>query len=162
MGRPPIGKTAMTGAERVRRYRLKHGTDKPVNAHEAKIAALKKELAQAKAAMTQMHLERDELKRRAAKPKVERPALTPDEARDKRLEALTKENQRLKAHILLVVGQSRNGSMNFKTMSAIAKPLHPEQRKHMTRTELDAACDEAFKVFTSWKADNNKAQRKAR
>jgi hypothetical protein len=30
MGRPPIGKTAMTGAERVRRYRLKHGADKPV------------------------------------------------------------------------------------------------------------------------------------
>jgi hypothetical protein len=29
MGRPPIGKRAMTGAERVRRYRLKHGTDKP-------------------------------------------------------------------------------------------------------------------------------------
>jgi hypothetical protein len=24
MGRPPIGKIAMTGAERVRRYRLKH------------------------------------------------------------------------------------------------------------------------------------------
>src|SRR5437667_4714478 len=30
MGRPPIGKVAMTGAERVRRYRLKHGADKPV------------------------------------------------------------------------------------------------------------------------------------
>ena len=30
MGRRPIGKTAMTGAERVRRYRLKHGAQKPV------------------------------------------------------------------------------------------------------------------------------------
>ena len=30
MGRPPIGKVAMTGAERVRRYRLKHRTEKPV------------------------------------------------------------------------------------------------------------------------------------
>lgn len=30
MGRKPIGKTAMTSAERVRRYRLKHGADKPV------------------------------------------------------------------------------------------------------------------------------------
>jgi hypothetical protein len=29
MGRPPIGKVAMTGAERTRLYRLKHGTDKP-------------------------------------------------------------------------------------------------------------------------------------
>jgi hypothetical protein len=30
MGRPPIGKVAMTGAERVRRYRRKHAADKPV------------------------------------------------------------------------------------------------------------------------------------
>jgi len=30
MGRPPIGKVAMTGAERVRLHRLKHGTAKPV------------------------------------------------------------------------------------------------------------------------------------
>jgi hypothetical protein len=30
MGRPPIGKTAMTSAERVRRHRAKHGTGKPV------------------------------------------------------------------------------------------------------------------------------------
>ena len=30
VGRPPIGKRAMTGAERVRRYRLLHATDKPV------------------------------------------------------------------------------------------------------------------------------------
>ena len=30
MGRPPIGKTAMTVAERVRRYRAKHGTGTPV------------------------------------------------------------------------------------------------------------------------------------
>ena len=30
MGRPPIGKVAMTGAERVRLHRLKHGITKPV------------------------------------------------------------------------------------------------------------------------------------
>jgi hypothetical protein len=30
MGRPPIGKAAMTSAERVRRHRAKHGTGKPV------------------------------------------------------------------------------------------------------------------------------------
>ena len=30
MGRPPIGKAAMSGAERTRRYRLKRGLDKPV------------------------------------------------------------------------------------------------------------------------------------
>jgi hypothetical protein len=30
MDRPPIGKVAMTGAERVRRYRQKHGANAPV------------------------------------------------------------------------------------------------------------------------------------
>ena len=29
MGRPPLGKTAMTGAERVRRWREKHAVKKP-------------------------------------------------------------------------------------------------------------------------------------
>src|SRR5262245_24511677 len=30
MGRPPIGKVAMTAAERVQRYRIKHAVGKPV------------------------------------------------------------------------------------------------------------------------------------
>src|SRR6516165_4791452 len=49
VGRPPIGKIAMTGAERVRRFRVKHGTDKPAktSGSAADIAALKRELAQA-------------------------------------------------------------------------------------------------------------------
>ena len=67
MGRPPIGKTAMTGAERVRRYRLKHAAARPVTkqpsavtkpaspatdatdaALQAENAALREELAQEK------------------------------------------------------------------------------------------------------------------
>jgi hypothetical protein len=49
MGRPPIGKVAMTGAERVRRFRVKHGTNKPAakSGSAADIAALKQQLAQA-------------------------------------------------------------------------------------------------------------------
>jgi hypothetical protein len=50
MGRPPIGKRAMSGAERVRRYRLKHGTDRPVTKPVTKPAiagdAMAQELAQ--------------------------------------------------------------------------------------------------------------------
>jgi hypothetical protein len=61
MGRPPIGKTAMTGAERVRRYRRKHGTDKPVTKRAVPVtkptgpdhAALVRELAQLKAELAQ-------------------------------------------------------------------------------------------------------------
>ena len=56
MGRPPIGKTAMTGAERVRRYRLKHGADKPVTEKPAGPghAALVQELAQTKARIAEL------------------------------------------------------------------------------------------------------------
>lgn len=56
MGRPPIGKTAMTGAERMRRLRarqaqtFRHGkpVTKPDAGLKAQIAALERELAQAK------------------------------------------------------------------------------------------------------------------
>ena len=52
MGRPPIGKTAMTAAERMRRHRLKHTAAKPAAKPSADtaattIAALRKELATA-------------------------------------------------------------------------------------------------------------------
>lgn len=43
MGRPPIGKVAMTGAERIRRYREKHGKPKR-ETKSAEIARLKTEL----------------------------------------------------------------------------------------------------------------------
>jgi hypothetical protein len=50
MGRRPLGKVAMTGAERVRRYRLKHGLRAPRNEDEAgklktRIRELQRELA---------------------------------------------------------------------------------------------------------------------
>ena len=53
MGRPSIGKVAMTGAERTRLYRLKHSAAKPVTKPVTTLgtdaAALEQELAQAKA-----------------------------------------------------------------------------------------------------------------
>ncbi len=64
MGRPPIGKTAMTDAERMRRYRLKHGTAKPVTKPVTKPAgtdaALAQELAAAKARIAALELEREQ------------------------------------------------------------------------------------------------------
>jgi hypothetical protein len=41
MGRPPIGKVAMTSTERVHRFRAKHRTKKPSDAKDQKIAELK-------------------------------------------------------------------------------------------------------------------------
>jgi hypothetical protein len=61
MGRKPIGKVAMTGSERVRRYRLKHAADRPVTKSASPVtkqaspdhAALVKEVAQLRAELAQ-------------------------------------------------------------------------------------------------------------
>ena len=98
MGRPPIGKTAMTGAERTRLYRLKLAAAKPAakpTTAATTIAALQKELAQAKRELAgaKAHIAKltDELHRvlaqerkqhaATAKPKTNRPPLPPYEAR---------------------------------------------------------------------------------
>jgi hypothetical protein len=48
MGRKPIGKRAMTGAERIARWRAKHGTHDSVAKLKAEIARLQKRLLAAK------------------------------------------------------------------------------------------------------------------
>jgi hypothetical protein len=62
MGRPSIGKVAMTGAERTRLYRLKHSAAKPVTKPVTTLgtdaAALEQELAQAKARIAELEAER--------------------------------------------------------------------------------------------------------
>ena len=59
MGRPPIGKIAMTGAERTRLYRLKFAAAKPAPISSGataatKSAALRKELAAAKVRIVEL------------------------------------------------------------------------------------------------------------
>jgi hypothetical protein len=49
-----------------------------------------------------------------------------------------------------------DGSMSFQTMSAISKALHPDHKPS------EAELEEAYKAFTAWKADSNKARRKPR
>jgi hypothetical protein len=48
------------------------------------------------------------------------------------------------------------GGMNFQTMSAIANALHSDRKPN------EAEREKAFKLFTAWKADKNKAQRRGR
>jgi hypothetical protein len=71
MGRPPVGKTAMTAAERMRRYRLRHAAAKPVT----KPASIKlvKELAQAKARIADLETKLRAI-RDAARERKRRPA----------------------------------------------------------------------------------------
>ena len=58
MGRPPIGKVAMTGAERTRLYRLKHGTAKPVTKSVTKPSSAGSAApAQAKARIAELEAE---------------------------------------------------------------------------------------------------------
>jgi hypothetical protein len=161
MGRRPIGEVAMTGAERTRLYRLKHGTAKPKPA-AATIDALREELQEAKAHIQQMALDaaaqaqafRDEARRRAAQPKPERPPLPPDELRDRRIKALTTENRNLRAKLRdREQRYQRVGGMGFAAESAIAKCLHPDY----VPSEAERA--EACRLFTSWKADNKAARR---
>jgi hypothetical protein len=57
MGRPPIGKQAMSGAERTRRYREKFRHDKPVTKQTQPDAALVKELKQAKTRNVELEAE---------------------------------------------------------------------------------------------------------
>jgi hypothetical protein len=95
MGRPPIGKVAMTTAERVRRYRLKHGTDKPVTKPVTKaapdhtaLAQAKQELAQARAEITALkdQLARERKRHEAAEAKVDN-AASPTTASVEQLQA---------------------------------------------------------------------------
>jgi hypothetical protein len=202
MGRPPIGKVAMTGAERVRRYRHKHGTDKLVTKpappvtkptgpdHDAlvqELAQAKQELAAAKARIVELEKAgavaaaeiaalKAELhdvvvgarfapkRREPAKPKVEKPPLPPDEARDRQIKGLKTANKNMRAELhhlrewCRTTGIPERGGMSFNIHGRIFKPLHPDHRKHLTRAELDAALDEACKMFTAW-GDSLKAAR---
>jgi hypothetical protein len=52
-------------------------------------------------------------------------------------------------------GLATAGGMPFETQGAIARCLHPDSRKHVTEVEKD----DAFKLFTAWKATKDKARR---
>jgi hypothetical protein len=139
----------------------------------AQQAKLEKELAEARARIEQMRQERLAFrfgggsKRQEAKPKAEKPPLPPDEARDGEIKRLRTRVRKLTAE-MRHIGEwhwqemARVGGMTFATMSAIAKPLMPDHRKHLTRAELDTELDEACKQFTAWKADKDSAKRKGR
>jgi len=225
MGRPPIGKVAMTATERVHRFRAKHRADKPkpgatdsttLRGLEAEIARereawrekleaaaekfrqlrakfvkIEAELAHAdetakaqqqklEARIRELEAELAALKaeladsvgarfapgqREPTKPKAEKPPLPLDEERDRQIKGLKTRVRNLTSELHAQREWHRrkaDGSMSFQTMSAIAKALHPEQREHWTRAELDAALDEACKAFMAWKADKDKARRRDR
>jgi hypothetical protein len=112
MGRPPIGKVAMTTAERVRRHRLKHRTESRAAKAErplAEVTALKAELAEAKAYIEE----------------IETVALLSDP------DILAEVNDAIKS--------MKRATMDFATQSAIVKVLHPDQRNNATDADKNDA-----------------------
>jgi len=53
-------------------------------------------------------------------------------------------------------GLATAGGMSFETQGAIAKGLHPD------RQPSEAERASALKLFTAWKADKDKARRRAK
>jgi hypothetical protein len=187
MGRPPIGKVAMTSTERVHRFRAKHRQDKPETkletkqsaALEAKIRELEAELARerqrhensdARVRKLEAELARERTRckmleeglvaaprPRESKPKVEKPPLPPDEQRERIIKGLRTQVRNLRAERDYIIS-TRIGVMTFKTQNAIAKVLHPDSREHASEADKD----EAYKLFNAWKADKDKAHRTAK
>lgn len=133
MGRPPIGKTAMTDAERMRRYRLRRGKDEPVTKHVTKQAsaapadeALVKEVAVAKAEIAAL---KAELARTVAVEESDEIAALRDEvfALKTTLEAY--------ANVI----QTREGIYTRAQFTKITKSTHPDTRKSVDDETANAA-----------------------
>lgn len=156
-GRKPIGDRPMTATERSRRHREKFRGEKPkpqtTTADTTVIAALRAELARAKARIAEMVLERaaqaqafrDEVRRRAHPARADRGPLPPDEARDRRIKALTTENRNLKLKVRHLEEEfdervTRAGGLTRKEENAIIKVLHNDQRGNATEADKDEAC----------------------
>jgi hypothetical protein len=159
MGRPPIGKVAMTNAERVARHRALHPkpVTKPVT-EPGEVDALRAELAAKDREIAGLRTTVQKL--RAAKPRVQKAPLPPNEERDREIEALKKTNRDLREKIRMVnelhmrhYAEMQKGSMSPADIRMISKALHPEHAP--TEHERTAA----FKAFTAWKADRRPQER---
>jgi predicted RNase H-like nuclease (RuvC/YqgF family) len=176
MGRPPIGETAMTSAERVRRYRLKHApVTKPVTKlngtnggalanelaqAEARISALEGQLARAAAEIAELNVQSTkERKRReaaeakaAAMPRTEAERDTEAERVMKRLRQQLKEARSMRRHLedwCKKSGVPEKGGMTRATYTKLVKVLHPDG----SPSEAERA--DACRAFNVW-ADNLK------
>jgi hypothetical protein len=157
MGRPPIGKVAMTAAERLRRHRLKHRQEKKPGENDA--------LARAHARIAEVERERDHYKHELRQAKRAEPATKPEP--DRRDE----ENARLKARIAELESggeQEKLKARNAELEAALKKAdrafiwtakqyrdiefcTHPDRVAHLKDEGLTARFNAAFRTVKASK-----------
>jgi hypothetical protein len=143
MGRPPIGKAAMTAAERVRRYRQKHGVTK-APAESETIAALKSRIAELEAQVTKpvtKPVTEDVTKRSGDKRSAERIA------------ALEAEVVELKQ--ALAQARAASGAFPRRTAAewAAAKLEAEEKAKALKAARKEAKLREAAAASVPWESE---------
>jgi hypothetical protein len=182
MGRPPIGKVAMTGAERVRRHRLKHRAGRAVTKPVTIQAGDATDVARLNARIRELEAEHRREKDRAdfamrhikemgkkfaaalraarppaAPPKPARTPLPPDEQREREIKGLRTRVRNLAAELRHTREQAKNqGMMDRPTRILIAKVLHPDGRANATEAERNEACAR----FNDWANRKDKARRR--
>jgi hypothetical protein len=124
MGRPPIGKVAMTGAERVRKYRARHAVTKPVTKHSAGDDTARVRQLEADIRLLKADLSRERERRKAAEAK----------ASTTTAEAVLRDIKR--------IAKTHGGTMRVDEYNKIIKVIHPD------RKPSDAEKNEAFRLFT--------------
>jgi hypothetical protein len=154
MGRPPIGKTAMTGAERVQRHRLKHAKIAPVGEaddakHREMADALYHERMEHLATRRQLAEALGRLKRlEAAKPNQPKPArIVSDSELAQKLIAARRDNAVLRRRLRDVADASEGTVfMSRAQRNTIIKALHPD---HIQDRALKQRYDDAAKAFNA-------------
>jgi hypothetical protein len=125
MGRPPIGKKAMSGAERTRRYREKFRHDAPVTKPTHPDAALAKRLAQAEAELARAKVRIAEFEARGEQP----PDAPPDAATAAEIAALRDENNKFRAELGTwnhVIKTRNGGGLTSGQYRILQQCCHPD------------------------------------
>ena len=126
MGRPPIGKVAMTSTERSRRRRARLDATKHATKHSAGYDTTRVGQLEADNRLLKAELARERERRKAAEAKASMPA-------DERVAQMLREIQGIaKTH----------GGMRVDEYNKILKVLHPD------RKPSDTEKNEAFRLFT--------------
>ena len=153
MGRKPIGDTAMTSAERMRLYRLRHGQPKPPRTAAAPpgmseaMDRLNARVSELEAALRSRDVTIEKLR---AKTTPERPKAG-DWKDDPRTKGLRSEIKNLKAEVVhLRAREERDwvkaGGIPRVTFAAVVNCLHPD-KPPPTEKQRSEACG----LFTQWK-----------